>query len=113
MCFDEGRTFVSGASILRGGRWHEFTVIDSGDGPQISMSNLVRISGFPVASGYAGATLFTGLDTSTVERFEYESRLHFPARYPSFGGDLYINDAYCKVQWGDRVGFGVLELDRH
>jgi hypothetical protein len=109
--FDDATAFVSGVTILAGGRYRGFTLIDTGDGPQLGPEPWVRIAGFPEPYRFsAAAVLIPGAGGG--DRIDFECRMPFPVRYPEMGEGSYICDVFSVATWGDRRGFGTVELNR-
>jgi hypothetical protein len=113
MVFDGATAFVTGTAVLRKGTWTGFALVDEGDGARVVPEHWVVVHGFPEVGGYSGATILSPGPDGPPDRFEFEARTHFPARYPDFGADHVMNDAVGAARWGRRRGFGVLELNRH
>jgi hypothetical protein len=111
--FDDATAFVSAVTILSGGRYQGFTLIDTGEGAKLGPEPWVRIAGFPEPNQYSSATvLLPGAGAGGGDRLEYDCRMPFPVRYPEMGAGHYICDAFSAVTWGTRRGFGTVELNR-
>lgn len=109
--FDDATVFVSAVSILAGGRYQGFTLVDTGSGAQVRPEPWVRLAGFPEPYRFSSASVLLPRDGG-ADRLDYECRLPFPVRYPEMGRGSYICDVFSVVTWGDRRGFGSIELNR-
>jgi len=112
MVFDDATAFISGVTILFGGRYVGFTYIDTGSGATLFEQPWVRLAGFPERRGYSSAS-WRCLGADREEQVEIDFRSHVPVRYPRMGNGHYFNDALGVATWGNRTGLGIVELNRH
>lgn len=109
--FDDATAFVSAVTILAGGRYQGFTLVDTGEGARLGPEPWVRIAGFPEPNRYSSASVLLPGDGGW-DRLEFDCRMPFPVRYPEMGAGHSICDAFSVARWGDRRGFGTVELNR-
>jgi|GEM_PF-6527621 len=110
--FDDGRSFMTGGSLLRDGRWGGFILEERGNGPRlISTDPMVRVDGLQTPGGFDSATILHTRDGGPERVYEYQVRLHVPIYYESMGANL-LDEVFCRVTAADgRRGFADLQLN--
>ena len=112
VCFEGAEAFFTGCSLLHRGRWVGVSIA-SADGQTTTVpGHVVELGeGRLDVRGYQTSTITAGgADTQPIV-LQAETRVHVPVRYPGFAPDYFLNDAFSVVRWGDRKGFGTIELN--
>ncbi|MCZ7528779.1 MAG: hypothetical protein M5U14_21830 [Acidimicrobiia bacterium] len=111
VCFEDA--FVTGVSILHGGRWNGLTIVTRDGSTTTVLQHQVDLpEGARLApGGYQAATVAFPRPEGEPARLETRVVTHLPVRYPGFAPGYVVNDAFSVARWGERTGFGSIELN--
>lgn len=110
-CFDDARAYVSGVVVELDGTWHGIGIAADEDGVAAAAAVDFAADGPLAIGGYRAASV--GFEPAGRARVEVAATtdLHLPVHYPGFTAGHLCNEAYSHVRWGERRGFGTIELN--
>ncbi len=109
---DGGRAYVGGVAVELGDRVLGYGLVADEDGVGVASDVSVEVEGEAEVGRYTAVNLsYTPHDREPV-RLRYVPRHHLCAAFPGFGVDRRWNDAYSRVTWGARIGYGSIELGK-
>lgn len=109
-CLDNGCAYVGGVAVEVGDRALGYGLVADEDGVGIASEVSVEVEGQATPGGYTGTTVrFTPGGREPVE-LRSTTHHHLCTTFPGFGVERRWNDAFSACEWGDRRGFGSVEL---
>jgi predicted secreted hydrolase len=109
-CLDGGRAYVSGVAVDVGDRVLGYGLVADENGVAGATEVRVEVQGQRSPGEYTGVTVEYEPAGRDPVRLVYTPRHHLCTTFPSFNVDRQWNDAFSLCTWGDRQGYGSIEL---
>jgi len=109
-CFEDGSLYVTGVSVQYEGRWRGVGIVADDTGTRIAPGFELEAAGHLAPEGYHATVVEMQPDGGDRIRMESTTRVHVPVHFPRFAHARFCNEAFSRVQWNGREGFGIREL---
>ncbi|KUH87738.1 MULTISPECIES: hypothetical protein [unclassified Mycobacterium] len=110
-CIDNGGAYAGGVAVEVGDSVLGYGLVADEHGVSAAGKVDVNVKGGQVSPGsYTAVSVEYEPEGREPVRLDYATRHHLCSTFPSFNADRQWNDAYSLCKWGDRQGYGSIEL---
>jgi predicted secreted hydrolase len=109
-CLDGGHAYAGGVAVDLGDRVLGYGLVADCDGVSGASDVRVEVKGDRSPGNYTAVNVEYEPAGRDPVRLAYTPRHHLCTTFPSFNVERQWNDAYSLCTWGDRRGYGSIEL---
>lgn len=107
---DGGRAYAGGVAVELGDRVLGYGLVADADGVGIAAEVSVDVLGESRPGAYTAVEVSYVPEDREPVKLTYVPKHHLCTTFPGFGVDRQWNDAYSSCTWGERSGYGSVEL---